>query len=68
MDNITIPPEALEAACRAYTEIMLDVAPESAIEAAIAAGLAAWPGMEIELVGVEEDYLILPLPQENTND
>jgi hypothetical protein len=30
--------------------------------------LKAWPGMEIEMVFMEEDYLILPLPAENTND
>ena len=35
---------------------------------AIAAAINAWPGMEIEMVFVEEDYLILPLPMENTND
>ena len=34
---------------------------------AIAAALNAWPGMEIEMVFVEEDYLILPLRKENTN-
>ena len=33
----------------------------------IAAAINAWPGMEIEMF-VEEDYLYLPLPKENTND
>ena len=31
---------------------------------ALAAALNAWPGMEIETVFVEENYLILPLPHE----
>lgn len=29
-----------------------------------AAALNAWPGMEVEMVYVEEGYLILPLPLE----
>lgn len=33
--------------------------------AAIAAAINAWPGMEIETVFVEEDYLILPLRKES---
>jgi len=36
-----IPDEVVEAACRAYTSIMLDIAPELAISEAIAAALAA---------------------------
>ena len=34
----------------------------------IAAAINAWPGMEIEMVFVEEDYLILPLPTKNSNE
>jgi hypothetical protein len=34
----------------------------------IITALNAWSGMEIEMVGVEEDYLILPLTMENAND
>lgn len=32
---------------------------------AIAAAINAWPGMEIEMVFVEEDYLILPVPKDS---
>lgn len=35
---------------------------------ALAAAINAWPGVEIEMVFVAKDYLILPLPKENTND
>lgn len=35
---------------------------------AIAAAINAWPGMEIEMVFVEENYLILPLPRQDSND
>lgn len=31
---------------------------------AIAAAINAWPGMEIEMVGESDDFLILPLSQE----
>ena len=57
--------------------LRLDQVPKEAIEAsavmlsngkttaqAIAAAINAWPGMEIEMVFVEEDYLILPVPNE----
>ena len=33
----------------------------------IAAAINAWPGMEIEMVLMDEDYLILPLPMETAN-
>ncbi len=33
----------------------------------IAAVINAWPGAGIEMVFVEEDYVILPLPKENSN-
>jgi len=61
---MNIPAAALEAACRAYTEIMLDVAPESAIEAAIAAALSAWPGVRISWLASNDGAIVLPLPTE----
>jgi hypothetical protein len=69
MTDITIPPEALEKAARAMwrtdepSQWELGMA-----DIALRAGINAWPGMEIELVGMEEDYLILPMDTENTND
>lgn len=44
---------------RFYKDDLLDQA-----EAALRAGLKAWPGMEIEMVGEDDDFLILPLSQE----
>ena len=35
-------------------------------EECIAAAINAWPGMEIEMVFME-DQVVLPLPMENTN-
>lgn len=32
---------------------------------AIAAAINAWPGMELEKVFVDEDYLILPVPKDS---
>lgn len=56
-----IPPDAMYAAWKAMNAGMT-------LNDALAAALNAWPGMEIEMVFVEEGYLILPLTQENTND
>lgn len=55
--------------------------PDAVIDAAVAmrdrggsmsdiirTALNAWLGVEIEMVFVEEDYLILPLRKKNTND
>lgn len=56
-----IPPDAMYAAWKAMNAGMT-------LNEAIADALNAWPGMEIETVFVEEDYLILPLRKENTND
>ena len=58
-----IPDEVVEAACRAYTSIMLEVAPELAISEAIAAALNAWPGAGTDWIE-QDTVLILPLPQE----
>ena len=55
-----IPPDAMYAAWKAMNAGMT-------LNDAIAAALNAWPGMEIEMVFVEERYLILPLRKENTN-
>ena len=78
MTDITIPPEALEAAAKvlhAHAEIFDDVPwddlsandQEAYMDEARAACLAmlnAWPGILPKLDG---RYLIIPLPQENTN-
>lgn len=38
------------------------------LDTAIAAALNAWPGVEIEMVGESDDFLMLPLPQEETKN
>ena len=55
-----VPPDAMYAAWKAMNAGMT-------LNDAIAAAINAWPGAEIEMVFVEEDYLILPLRKENTN-
>ena len=83
MTDITIPPEALEAAAEdiynhwqfSFTgkvpwvpggnSLMQEKARDLA-RAACLAMLRNWPGMEIEMVFME-DQVVLPLPQENTN-
>jgi hypothetical protein len=68
MTDITIPPEAVEAARRAFTEALLSEPLEDPIATALRAGIAAWPGMwHIRAVDFE-GKVILPLPTENTND
>ena len=75
MTDITIPPEAVEAAARAYA-----IANEGhdewwhlraeRITAALRAGIAAWPGMHTgwQCIGCGDDaQIILPLPQEDSN-
>jgi hypothetical protein len=52
-----VPDEAY----RAWREAFFS---DSGGRAAIAAAINAWPGIEIEMVFMEEDYLILPLPTE----
>ena len=52
-----IPDEVVEAALKK----------RGLMREAIADAINSWPGMEIEMVFVEEDYLILPLRKENTN-
>ena len=83
MTDITIPPEAEEAAAEdiynhwqfSFTgkvpwvpggnSLMQEKARDLA-RAACLAMLRNWPGMEIEMVFME-DQVVLPLPQENTN-
>ncbi len=64
MDDITIPPEALEAAIKAFDESEEDayVSHADDIRAACIAMLRNWP--DSILMPAE---LILPLPKENTN-
>ena len=79
MTDITIPPEAVEAAARAmFIEAYRREPDEQTDEArfilvrqftlaALRAGIAAWPGMwHIKAVDFE-GKIILPLPTENTN-
>jgi hypothetical protein len=62
--DITMPPEAVEAARKAFTEAMLTVPQPDPITAACRAMLNAWPGFGIDAC----DNIILPLPpKENTN-
>lgn len=60
-----IPDEAVKAALEAWKKDTETFHPNAGT---IAAALNAWPGVEIETVFVEEDYLILPLRKKNTND
>ena len=53
-----IPPDAMYAAWKAMNAGMT-------LNEAIAAAINAWPGAEIEMVFVEERYLILPVPKES---
>ena len=78
MTDITIPPDALEAAARAICETengpckcMPDecgcIYWKAHATAALRAGIAAWPGMwHIKAVDFE-GKVILPIPTENTN-
>ena len=83
MTDITIPPEALEAAARvmhANLELFEDLPWEDLSDAdqeeylaqaraTIAAAINAWPGMhEAKSDRLNCQIIILPLPKENTND
>ena len=64
MTEITIPPEAVEAAVQAYLSTPGRTA---SIRAAIRAALAAWPGMAVNdgcPVWHAYPHLTLPLPQD----
>ena len=68
-DHITIPPEAVEAARRAFTEAMLSVPQEDPIATALRAGIAAWPGSEpLRRKNGQGKGVFLPFPKENAND
>lgn len=70
MTDITIPPEALEAAQTAYDAIMdgPHVFHDEALSAACLAMLKHWPGMwHINAVDFESK-IILPLPQEASHE
>ena len=69
MTDITIPPEALEAAVKAYFATKKD-SYEGWINDACLAMLKAWPGMEY-MMGDEAfpfHHLILPLPKEASDE
>jgi len=58
MTDITIPPAALEAACRAYELYVYDCVSDDAMRLAIAAALNAWPAAaEIERLRAEVERL-----------
>lgn len=59
--------EQIPAEVRAVFQRACDSGEPWNIADTIAAAINAWPGMEIEMFSVDEDYLILPLPQENNN-
>lgn len=72
MNAEQIPPEVVEAAARAIEAADVGMVPsyEEAAHAAIAAGLAAWPGATAKQANEHvalfnmDPALILPLPQE----
>jgi transcriptional regulator of acetoin/glycerol metabolism len=59
--KITIPPESRKAAVEAYTNAHGDW--EKALDAAVVAALAAWPGAQFKMNGAMRTFLILPLPK-----
>ena len=76
MTDITIPPEAVEAAAIDVAALLdwYDWGPMEEPDkvlcrriatAALRAGIAAWPGMLLKLDG---RYALLPLPQEVSDD
>ena len=65
IDAKQIPDEVVEALHTSLADDAGVLVPKGDCVAAIAAALTAWPGVEIEMVFVEEDYLILPLRKEN---
>lgn len=82
-DDITIPPEALDAGADEFADAMqcpkrcertfhsLKGVPcecSNRARAACLAMLKAWPGMGIEVARDESEAIILPLTQEKTNE
>jgi hypothetical protein len=74
MTDITIPPEALKAAQRAFNEAWINEEDtmRRSMRAACLAMLKAWPKMHIGapwVIGVPNSpSIILPLPKENSDD
>jgi hypothetical protein len=71
MTDITIPPEALEAAENAFIREKPGAANvHFAVRAACLAMLKAWPGMDIEgfAWASKPDIMMLPLPKESSDD
>lgn len=67
MADINIPPKAVEAAVRTHMNLNLATR-ERAMDAAIRAALAAWPGVKADdSLYYGSDFLILPLT-EKTDD
>ena len=62
-----VPMEVKRAMRAAWARRNNSDAPEKTMADLLIAAINAWPGMEIEMVFVEEDYLILPLSAENSN-
>ena len=69
MSDITIPPEALEAAKHAWYDNQ-HKGTDDRMAAAIRAALAAWPGMNTgpNIYGRQDAIIHLPLPQEKTDE
>jgi hypothetical protein len=70
MTDITIPPAALEAGAEVFLEC--DRSPacsfEDALRAAFLAMLRAWEGMRISWLASNDGAIVLPLPQEASDD
>ena len=76
MTDITIPPEAVEAAAKELADTngwrneQGVYACRPVAEAILRAGIAAWPGVHVfdRKVECEGDYVNLPLPQETRDE
>lgn len=68
MTDIPIPPEVVEALRKRITDSVIHISTAEAT-AALRAALAAWPGMiEAHHPRDNQHALILPLPQESSDD
>jgi hypothetical protein len=70
MTDITIPPEALEAASRAFAANKRNWQMYAKrMEAACLAMLNAWPDVEVfSIMSDDDESIILPLPKEPSDD
>jgi hypothetical protein len=70
MTDITIPRAALEAGITALAEGEENAytTRDEDFAAAIAAALAAWPGMRISWLASNDGAIVLPLPQQASDD